>query len=434
MLVLCLFIVNAIFTFNIVGTFKGGIFMKAQTLKRILGIVISVSLLASMNITSASADSSFIVGDSIASGVGPVAAGESDFESFAECVTYYLIQSGKINVGASVARIGATSAQILDQVKSGSGPSELKYVMVSSGGNDYLDLFEEALKPYMEEGDTLATLTPEKRAVLAQKISADQTAFTAKLAEVNTVTENAAANAVKIVDELKANAPDAEIYFLEMYNPFDSYLSSENDAMRIIGTFAQNSISAYNKKLAEIDGIKLVPVFENFKGRSDDYIRSGDVHPTEAGHIKIAELIISDITGEDNDTILTNLLKYRLIDGTTFMALPEDMRSDIDPDKIAEAIVTTAAITTEEPTLTTTSAAEITTASDGAVTTSVTTAAETTTTAAETTTETPATSGTTVSVSSVSSSPATSDRGISPVIFSGLFASAAACLMLRKKK
>ena len=319
--------------------------MKAQTLKRILGIVISVSLLASMNITSASADSSFIVGDSIASGVGPVAAGESDFESFAECVTYYLIQSGKINVGATVARIGATSAQILDQVKSGSGPSELKYVMVSSGGNDYLDLFEEALKPYMEEGDTLATLTPEKRAVLAQKISADQTAFTAKLAEVNTVTENAAANAVKIVDELKANAPDAEIYFLEMYNPFDSYLSSEDDTMRIIGTFAQNSISAYNKKLAEIDGIKLVPVFENFKGRSDDYIRSGDVHPTEAGHIKIAELIISDITGEDNDTILTNLLKYQLIDGTTFMELPEDMRSDIDPDKIAEAIVTTAAIT-----------------------------------------------------------------------------------------
>ncbi|MBP0978262.1 MAG: hypothetical protein J6P89_08815, partial [Oscillospiraceae bacterium] len=324
--------------------------MIAQTLKRILGIVISVSLLASMNITSASADSSFIVGDSIASGIGPVAAGESDFESFAECVTYYLIQSGKINVGATVARIGATSAQILDQVKSGSGPSELKYVMVSSGGNDYLDLFEEALKPYMEEGDTLATLTPEKRAVLAQKISADQTAFTAKLAEVNTVTENAAANAVKIVDELKANAPDTEIYFLEMYNPFDSYLSSENDAMRILGTFAQNSISAYNKELSAIDGIKLVPVFENFKGRSDDYIRTGDVHPTEAGHIKIAELIISDITGEDNDTILSNLLKYKLINGATFNALPEDMRSDIDPDKIiGENAVTTAAVTDAPP-------------------------------------------------------------------------------------
>ena len=401
--------------------------MKAKNLKRILGIVISVSLLASMTIPSVSAVSSFTAGDSIASGVGPVAAGESDFESFAECVTYYLIQSGRIDVGVSDAKIGATSAQILDrQVIAGSNPADVKYVMISSGGNDYLDLFEEALKPYMDEGDTLATLTPEKRAVIAQKISEDQTAFTAKLAEVNTVTENAAANAVKIVDEIKAKYPDAEIYFLEMYNPFDSYLSSENDAMRILGTFAQNSISAYNKELAAIDGIKLVPVFENFKGRSDDYIRTGDVHPTEAGHIKIAELIINDITGEDNDTILSNLLKYKLINGATFNALPEDMRSDIDPDKIiGENAVTTAAVTDAPPVI---SSVDWTTAAD--TTTAAATTAETT---SETTTEASTTSGTTVSVSNVSSSPATSDRGLSPVIFSGLFASAAACLMLRKK-
>ena len=415
--------------------------MKAQNLKRILGIVISVSLLASVAIPSVSAVSSFTAGDSIASGVGPVAAGESDFESFAECVTYYLIQSGRIDVGVSDAKIGATSAQILDrQVIAGSNPADVKYVMISSGGNDYLDLFEEALKPYMDEGDTLATLTPEKRAVIAQKISEDQTAFTAKLAEVNTVTENAAANAVKIVDEIKAKYPDAEIYFLEMYNPFDSYLSSENDAMRILGTFAQNSISAYNKELAAIDGIKLVPVFENFKGRSDDYIRTGDVHPTEAGHIKIAELIINDITGEDNDTILSNLLKYKLINGATFNALPEDMRSDIDPDKIiGENAVTTAAVTDAPPVI---SSVDWTTA---AVTTTAVSKKsaipangggyiipEETTTAV--TTEAPASSTTTVSVKSTSSSPATSDRGLSPVIFSGLFASAAACLMSRKKK
>ncbi|MBR6925085.1 MAG: SGNH/GDSL hydrolase family protein [Oscillospiraceae bacterium] len=407
--------------------------MKAKNLKRILGIVISVSLLASMTIPSVSAVSSFTAGDSIASGVGPVAAGESDFESFAECVTYYLIQSGRIDVGVSDAKIGATSAQILDrQVIAGSNPADVKYVMISSGGNDYLDLFEEALKPYMDEGDTLATLTPEKRAVIAQKISEDQTAFTAKLAEVNTVTENAAANAVKIVDEIKAKYPDAVIYFLEMYNPFDSFLSSENDAMRILGTFAQNSISAYNKELAAIDGIKLVPVFENFKGRSDDYIRTGDVHPTEAGHIKIAELIINDITGEDNDTILSNLLKYKLINGATFNALPEDMRSDIDPDKIiGENAVTTAAVTDAPPVISSVdwTTAATTTAAD--TTTAATTTAETT---SETTTEASTTSGTTVSVSNVSSSPATSDRGLSPVIFSGLFASAAACLMLRKKK
>lgn len=407
--------------------------MKAKNLKRILGIVISVSLLASMTIPSVSAVSSFTAGDSIASGVGPVAAGESDFESFAECVTYYLIQSGRIDVGVSDAKIGATSAQILDrQVIAGSNPADVKYVMISSGGNDYLDLFEEALKPYMDEGDTLATLTPEKRAVIAQKISEDQTAFTAKLAEVNTVTENAAANAVKIVDEIKAKYPDAVIYFLEMYNPFDSYLSSENDAMRILGTFAQNSISAYNKELAAIDGIKLVPVFENFKGRSDDYIRTGDVHPTEAGHIKIAELIINDITGEDNDTILSNLLKYKLINGATFNALPEDMRSDIDPDKIiGENAVTTAAVTDAPPVI---SSVDWTTAATTTAADTTTAAATTAETTSETTTEASTTSGTTVSVSNVSSSPATSDRGLSPVIFSGLFASAAACLMLRKKK
>ena len=407
--------------------------MKAQNLKRILGIVISVSLLASMTIPSVSAISSFTAGDSIASGVGPVAAGESDFESFAECVTYYLIQSGRIDVGVSDAKIGATSAQILDrQVIAGSNPADVKYVMISSGGNDYLDLFEEALKPYMDEGDTLATLTPEKRAVIAQKISEDQTAFTAKLAEVNTVTENAAANAVKIVDEIKAKYPDAVIYFLEMYNPFDSYLSSENDAMRILGTFSQNSISAYNKELAAIDGIKLVPVFENFKGRSDDYIRTGDVHPTEAGHIKIAELIINDITGEDNDTILSNLLKYKLINGATFNALPEDMRSDIDPDKIiGENAVTTATVTDAPPVI---SSVDWTTAATTTAADTTTAAATTAETTSETTTEASTTSGTTVSVSNVSSSPATSDRGLSPVIFSGLFASAAACLMLRKKK
>ncbi|WP_044976669.1 SGNH/GDSL hydrolase family protein [Ruminococcus sp. HUN007] len=414
--------------------------MKAN-LKRILGIVISFSLLASVTISSVSAKCSFTAGDSIASGIGPVAAGESAFESFAECVTYYLIHSGRIDVGVSDARIGATSAQILNyQIIAGSTAADVKYVMISSGGNDYLDLFEEALKPYMDEGDTLATLTPEKRAVITQKISADQTAFTAKLAEVNTVTENAAANAVKIVDETRAKYPDAEIYFLEMYNPFDSYLSSDNDTMRILGTFAQNSISAYNKELAAIDGIKLVPVFENFKGRSDDYIRSGDVHPTEAGHIKIAELIISDITGEDNDTILSNIIKYEMIDTATFNALPEDMRSDIDPDKIiGENAVTTAAVTDAPPVI---SSVDWTTA---AVTTTAVSKIpnipangggyippEETTTAV--TTEAPASSTTTVSVKSVSSSPATSDRGISPVVLTGFFTAAAACVMLRKKK
>ena len=121
--------------------------MKAQNLKRILGFVISISLLASMAIPSAAAVCSFTVGDSIASGVGPVAAGESAFESFAECVTYYLIHSGRIDVGVSDARIGATSAQILNyQVIAGSKAADVKYVMISSGGNDYLDLFEEALK------------------------------------------------------------------------------------------------------------------------------------------------------------------------------------------------------------------------------------------------------------------------------------------------
>ena len=308
--------------------------------------------------------------------------------------------------------------------------------MVSSGGNDYLDLFEEAIKPYMEEGDTLATLSAEKRAVLTQKISADPTAFTTKLNEVEKVTDGAYANAVKIVDEIKAKNPDATIYFIELYNPFDAYASSDNDTTRILGTFAQNSISAYDKKLAGIEGIKLVPVFENFKGRSADFIRTGDVHPTEAGHIKIAEPIISDITGEDDKTILSNMIKYKMINATTFMALPEDMRSDINLLKIIEEMtnaVTTAAVTDAPPVITSvdwTTAATTTTAVTTTVTTTETTTAATT---SETTTE-ATTSGTTVSVSNVSNSPATSGRGISPVVFSGLFASAAACLMLRKKR
>ncbi len=417
--------------------------MNAQNLKRILGIVISVSLLATSGITSVSAESAFTAGDSIATGVGPVAAGESSFESFAECVGDYLKAAGIIESDSSLAKIGATSAEILEQIKSGSEIANAKYVMVSSGGNDYLDLFEEAIKPYMEEGDTLATLTPEKRAALTQKISADSTAFTTKLNEVGTVTDGAYANAVKIVEEIKAKNPDAVIYFIELYNPFDAYASSDNDTTRILGTFAQNSISAYDKKLAGIEGIKLVPVFENFKGRSADFIRTGDVHPTEAGHIKIAEPIISDITGEDDKTILSNMIKYKMIDATTFMALPEDMRSDIDPDKINEEntnAVTTTAVTDAPPVITSvdwTTAAVTTTAVDTttSVTTTVTTA-DTTTAAAtsETTTEATTTSGTTAAVSGVSNSPATSGRGVSPVIFSGLFASAAACLMLRKKR
>ncbi len=408
--------------------------MKAQNLKKILGIVISVSLLASVSITSVSAESAFTAGDSIATGVGPVAAGESSFESFAECVGDYLKAAGIIESDSSVAKIGATSAEILEQVKSGSEIANAKYVMISSGGNDYLDLFEEAIKPYMDEGDTLATLTPEKRAVLTQKISADSTAFTTKLNEVGTVTDGAYANAVKIVEEIKAKNPDAVIYFIELYNPFDAYASSDNDTTRILGTFAQNSISAYDKKLAGIEGIKLVPVFENFKGRSEDFIRTGDVHPTEAGHIKIAEPIISDITGEDDKTILSNMIKYLMIDAATFRALPEDMRSDIDPDKITEEmtnVVTTAAVTDAPPVI---SSVDWTTAATTTAADTTTAAATTAETTSETTTEASTTSGTTVSVSNVSSSPATSDRGLSPVIFSGLFASAAACVMLRKKR
>ncbi len=374
-----------------------------------------------------------VFGDSIATGNN----GKTfDFPSLAAKA----IDNG--NLLGNYAKNGSTSEEVLDVIKTKeSSIKEAETVVVSAGANDYLKEILSIVSEYMDEGDSIETMTKEKLEALKEKLQADKANLVSKLSRVNAVTDVAYGNVKSIADEIKTINPDAEIYILNLYNPFET--ASEYDEVgTMINNLAYTVIDTFNTKLRLIKNASVVQVAAAFEGNTKVYmgIDQRDVHPSNAGQIKIASLLTSSVNQEEEKIsrgkILSTLTPAQL------NALPDLIKEGaVMPDTEPEITTTTAATTTASSVTTVATTTTAATESSAATTSSQNTASSVTTTTtntqsgAQTTTTSAATtnSTTSTSVSKINSAPATSDRGVSAFAVTGLLTAACAVLAARKR-
>lgn len=346
------------------------------------------------------------------------------------------------NLLGNYAKNGLTSEEVLDVIKTKeSSIKEAETVVVSAGANDYLKEILSIVSEYMDEGDSIETMTKEKLEALKEKLQADKANLVSKLSRVNAVTDVAYGNVKSIADEIKTINPDAEIYILNLYNPFET--ASEYDEVgTMINNLAYTVIDTFNTKLRLIENASVVQVAAAFEGNTKVYmgIDQRDVHPSNAGQIKIASLLTSSVNQEEEKIsrgkILSTLTPAQL------NALPDLIKEGaVMPDTEPEITTTTAATTTASSVTTvattTTAATESSAATTSSqnTTSSVTTTTTNTQSGAQTTTTSAATtnSTTSTSVSKINSAPATSDRGVSAFAVTGLLTAACAVLAARKR-
>lgn len=374
-----------------------------------------------------------VFGDSIATGNN----GKTfDFPSLAAKA----IDNG--NLLGNYAKNGSTSEEVLDVIKTKeSSIKEAETVVVSAGANDYLKEILSIVSEYMDEGDSIETMTKEKLEALKEKMQADKANLVSKLSRINAVTDVAYGNVKSIADEIKTINPDAEIYILNLYNPFET--ASEYDEVgTMINNLAYTVIDTFNTKLRLIKNASVVQVAAAFEGNTKVYmgIDQRDVHPSNAGQIKIASLLTSSVNQEEEKIsrgkILSTLTPAQL------NALPDLIKEGaVMPDTEPEITTTTAATTTASSVTTVATTTTAATESSAATTSSQNTASSVTTTTtntqsgAQTTTTSAATtnSTTSTSVSKINSAPATSDRGVSAFAVTGLLTAACAVLAARKR-
>ena len=102
-------------------------------------------------------------------------------------------------------------------------------------------------------------------------------------------------NILEVLGELREAAPDAEIYVVNLYNPY----SGSGDEFEIIASVGVQQLNGVIGVAAanEEYNARLVPVFELFQGRSKQWIAQDGVHPNNDGYRVMAEALQAAIEG-----------------------------------------------------------------------------------------------------------------------------------------
>ncbi len=390
--------------------------------KFICTITAAIMGLSCMSFSAASAaekkESVLILGDSIG-------AGYKASQSFGTIVSDYLGADYK-----NLAVNGKKTSELLDSVKNDSETRDdikkADRIFISIGGNDYLSILKSVMNEYKSEGDSFQDIK--------NKMAADSLNVLSKLSVMSDVTSPATENINTTVSQIKTINPDCEITVLALYNPVDG-MSISDPSLNMLSSFVSPIINTFNNKLKLMDGMKIAPVNEYFKDNiyTYTYMEDTDVHPNDAGHIKIAASILSNITGENINTVLGKI--FGKLTPQQLDALPSQLKDGIE---IIEPQLTTAPVTTTATSASATTAAPASTSPAASATSAATVSGAQSTspsgTSASVSSSSTASSTTTARIT-VKQSPATSDNGISgAVIFIGLLSTASIVFTASRKR
>ncbi len=275
---------------------------KGTSMKKTTSTIAALAVSAAIGITAGAQTGELtVLGDSIASGYGlpGYAAGDnySAPDSFANLLAADF--SGCRNFAVD----GRTSGQLLETLEDDKVSEALagaEVVVVSIGGNDYLQPMAAAVQSLLLENEELMQEIGEgmEGGVSGDSFDADKyldimREFTKAVTDAADSVDAAAvgANIRSVLNGINALNPDCRTIILTVYDPFEGVAG-----MELIDVTAREKLAELNSEIASAAdecGADVADVFTAFKGHAVEYtnISSMDIHPNKAGHAVIRSLL-----------------------------------------------------------------------------------------------------------------------------------------------
>lgn len=182
---------------------------------------------------------------------------------------------------------GATSSDLLELLESGkldSALAETDAVVISIGGNDLL-------ANVMTIVEALGVTKDNK------SVDLDNIDFGAILSLMGTFENDVSASLDLFEENLKTIArtvnekTDGKVYIQTLYNPLEVFTD-----LPVVSDFSARTLNDFNEFIDYYEGdydYRKIDIAEAFNGRCDELTRINeiDIHPNEAGHKLIAELV-----------------------------------------------------------------------------------------------------------------------------------------------
>jgi lysophospholipase L1-like esterase len=252
--------------------------MKSWVLPPLAAFLFFASLAIPQNVGAQEAPLYLALGDSLAFGVGADSPATQGYVA----LTAEALRSGKYAASGidlkNVSVSGATSGDILregDQVDQAvaeiEARGEAEIISIDIGANDLLALAGNN-SPCLDEPSGKAC-----QDALAQTLVTLQRNFSTAL------------------QRLREAAPDAEIYVLDLYNPYSGSGASQ-ELIAAVGVQQINGVITATARNPEVD-VKFVSIHDVFEGRARQWITSDGIHPNNDGYRVMAEGLTAAIEG-----------------------------------------------------------------------------------------------------------------------------------------
>ena len=261
--------------------------------------VMTVSTAVTAGAANAAAGELVVLGDSITSGYGLPGYVSGDNYSAPDSFANQLAAdfSGCRNFAVD----GRTSGELLTALEDEEISSALagaEVVVISIGGNDFLQPMISAAIDFASENEDLMKSLQENMTADGSSINTDNyldimRELTATMTEAaNSVdTAGIGQNLRNILSGISAVNPDCRMIVLTVYDPFEGVTG-----MEIFDVIAREKLALLNSEItsaAAENGAETADVYTAFKGHAEEYtnISSMDIHPSRDGHAVIYSLL-----------------------------------------------------------------------------------------------------------------------------------------------
>lgn len=273
--------------------------------KRILPAVVTAVLLASCVLPIMAASDKYtnllVLGDSISTGYG-LPGDVSTRQNYSNLLAKKIAADSVKNYAVD----GATSSDLLSLLTANAKLLQDKdLILMSIGGNDLIGATFEVLNRGLKLNITsLESLILDLMMVPTETLEA---VFSSQetIARYASMLEQLSENLDSIFSAIKNQNDSAKIVILNQYNPFSGMGSGTN--FRVIEKEMDAVILQLNATIVQASqkaGVEVCDVYKAFDGQGGTYTRifSKDIHPNEAGHALICELLYDLLMAKNPDT------------------------------------------------------------------------------------------------------------------------------------
>ena len=118
--------------------------------------------------------------------------------------------------------------------------------------------------------------------------------LTTNLSEYEPDTNAFITNSKNIIEIIRSNNPEAPIYWMSLYNPFEDFKELGDTSKFVIDWNHQMQTLA-----TQFPNLYIIPVFDLFQGQSKTFLYSDHFHPNKKGYEAISERLIQSIVSQE---------------------------------------------------------------------------------------------------------------------------------------